>query len=242
MNVARVIKLRDGESVSAVIRNHWLVHAGNFLLSFLLIALPFFLMVPLFRFGWLGMAVFVSMALAGLIVGWRTAFVWYWNAFIITSDRVIDIDQRGFFERVVSEASYDKVQDVSYKVKGIMGTILNVGSVTVQTAGTNSDLELNDVHEPQEAQHLITRKMEAYRGDQSRGERAQGLVAAAAEMTDAEARAFVTELQVAMAQEREAAAKKPPVAGPKAAALPDDWRNPKDETEDGPEGWRRRHV
>jgi len=240
MNVTRVIKLRDGESVAAIVRNHWLSYAWSFFLAAFFIALPFFLMIPLFRYGNLGFGLFGLLVTVGLIVGIRTTHVWYWNAFIITSDRVIDIDQRGFFERVVSEASYDKIQDVSYKVKGVVGTVLNIGAITVQTAGTNSDLELSEVHEPQEVQHLITRKMEAYRGGNSRGERAQELVAAAAEMSDAEARAFVTELQEAMAQERAAEPRKPSnsIAD---VPLPDDWRET-DQGDSRPPGWTKRNV
>lgn len=240
MNITRVVTLHEGEAAAAVVRNHWVSFVGGYFLALLLVVAPFFFMIPLFRFGLPGLIVFGLVVLVGLAIGTRNVFLWYWNAFIVTNERVVDIDQRGLFDRTVSEASFDKIQDVSYQIKGVFGTVWNVGTIIVQTAGTNTNLELLHVHRPQEIQHLIIRKMAARHAGQTRGERAQGLVAAAAEMSDAEARAFVTELQQAMAEERakEPETKKPAAAGP---VLPDDWRD--GEEEDGPlAGWKKKRV
>ena len=242
MNITRVVTLHEGEAAAAVVRNHWIASVRDFLVSAILIALPLFLMIPLFQFGTAGVVVFALIGFVGLLIGTRAFYLWYWNCFIVTNERVVDVDQRGFFDRVVSESAYDKIQDVSYQVKGIIGTVLNVGLLVVQTAGSNTNLELLHVKNPQEIQHLIVRKMAAYGNGRSRGERAQELVAAAAEMSDAEARAFVTELQQAMAEERAKDNRPSHPSGAAEIELPSDWREGGEE-EAGPlSGWSKKNV
>ncbi len=241
MNFRRIVNLHDGEKVAAVVRNHWLSFFWGLSLPFTLIVAAFFFMVPLFRFGTPGLVAFGLLTFGGLFWFLRTVFLWYWNAFIVTSERIVDVDQRGLFDRTVSEAPFDKIQDVSYQVKGILGTVLNVGTVIVQTAGTNTNLELLHVHRPQDIQHLINLKMVARHEAQSRPVRTHGLVATAAEMSDAEARAFVTGLQQAMSEERSKAdAPKPPPAG--GPVLPDDWRGPGEEDDGLLTDWRKKRI
>lgn len=204
MNVSRVIRLKDDEKVLRVVRNHWVTHVGGALLGSALFAAPFFFMVPLFALGVPGLLIFAACALLGALIAARTVVVWYWNAFVITSLRVVDIDQRGFFSRTVSEATYDKVQDVSYSVKGVLGTLLRYGALELQTAGAVSNLELPRVHEPKEVHHLITEAVAAHRthaNGGARSEKVAHLLDAASDLNDSEARAFLVALQGALKQE-----------------------------------------
>lgn len=193
MNTKSIVKLKDGETVVRIVRNFWLTYVGPFLFAFLLFAAPFFLMIPLFKMGSWGLGVFVVSLVAGLLVALRQAIIWYWNASVVTTQRVVDIDQRGFFDRTVSEAVFEKIQDVSYRVKGFWNTMLNFGTVVIQTAGATTNIELTNVRDPKEVHHLITEKMAARASGTDKP--APSLVSAAADMSDAEARAFLVELQ-----------------------------------------------
>jgi len=202
MNVSKIIKLKDDEKVMRVVRNYGIVYAPSVVISFLLVATAFFFMLPLFKAGWWGLAVFAVLNLVGLVIALRTAMVWHWNAFIVTSSRVIDIDQRGFFSRTVSEADYDKIQDVSYSIKGMLGTLLKFGTVELQTAGSSTNLELQNVLEPKELHHLITESMHRHKDKANGGARSEKialLLDTAAELNDSEARAFIVALQAAIA-------------------------------------------
>ncbi len=201
MNVGRVIKLKDDEKVLRVVRNHWITYAFRWVLAFLFIAAPFFFMLPLFSLGAGGLAAFAASALVGLALGVRTFVLWFWNAFIVTSHRVVDIDQRGFFDRTVSEAVYDKIQDVSYSIKGIWGTIFRFGVVELQTAGASANLALPHVAEPKDVHHLITETMAAYlnrANGGARNEKIASLLETASDLSDSEARAFLVALQEAV--------------------------------------------
>ncbi|HTK05382.1 MAG TPA: PH domain-containing protein [Candidatus Eisenbacteria bacterium] len=202
MNVSKVIKLKDDEKVLRVVRNYGVVYAPAALFAFLLVAVSFFFMLPLFKAGWWGLAVFALLNVVGLFVALRTAMVWHWNAFIVTSSRVIDIDQRGFFSRTVSEADFDRIQDVSYSIKGMLGTLLKFGTIELQTAGNATNLELQNVHDPKELHHLITESMHLHKDKANGGARSEKiavLLDAAAELNDSEARAFIVALQAAVA-------------------------------------------
>ena len=208
MNVGRVIKLKDDERVLRVVRNFWIVYATRFALAFLLVAGAFFFMLPLFKAGRWGLAGFAALNAIGLLIALRTGWVWHWNAFIVTSERIVDVDQRGFFHRTVSEAAFDKIQDVSYAIRGVVGTVLRFGTVEIQTAGNATNLELQHVRDPKDLHHLITEAMHRHKDSANGGARSEKialLLDAAAELNDSEARAFIVALQKAIAEGNPAA-------------------------------------
>ncbi len=209
MSLSSIVKLKDKENIVAVVRHYPLVYTPKIVLAMLLIAAPFFFMVPLLRLKYWGIGIFGLLILVAVYYSARTFITWYWNAFIITSQRVIDIDQRGLFDRIVSEAPYDKIQDVSYRVKGVWGTLLRFGTLVIQTAGTTTNLELYFVRDPKEVHHLISETMAARLAGPpgERGGKVSALLEAAANLSSAEARAFLVELKGAVdSQEQEPSA------------------------------------
>lgn len=200
MSIMSVFHLKEGERVVRIVRRTPLVVFPSAALAFLCVAAPFFFMIPLFAFKTWGAILFALAVFTGAAMALRTFITWYWNAFVITDRRVIDVDQRGFFERVVSEAPFEKIQDVSYAVRGIWGTIFGFGTIVIQTAGTNVNLELPQVRGPKDIHHLITELVAGRTapGGASRNEKVSTLLSAAAELNDAEARAFLTTLQQAI--------------------------------------------
>lgn len=206
MNIESVIKLKDDEKVLRVVRGYWLVQMPRAALAFLLFALPFFFVFPLFSRGRWGIGVFAFSVLVGTLYALRLLYLWFWNAFLVTNHRVIDVDQRGLFSRTVSEATYDKIQDVSFTVNGVWGTMFGFGKLDLQTAGSSTNLELAHVREPKEIHHLITETMGAFRGTAAapsgRDGKVGALLEAASELQDAEARAFLLSLNEAMKKTR----------------------------------------
>lgn len=147
--------LKAEEIIVLVVRRYPLVFIGSFLMVAVFILAPFFFLVPLFRLGWMGAGIFGVGLLIGGILGIRTFVMYMFNVFVITEDRIIDIDQRGLFDRTVSETTYEKIQDVSVRVKGILQTIFHYGSVIIQTAGAQANIELHGVKDPERVQQAI---------------------------------------------------------------------------------------
>lgn len=223
MNVEKIVKLADDEQVLTVARNHWIMRFRGFMVAFLFIALPFFLMVPLVSAGKMGLMVLGATLALGVFLAFRTSFLLYWNAFLVTDRRVIDIDQRGFFNRTVSEAPFERIQDVTYSVKGLFASLAGYGAVTLQTAGGAANLELPCAADPKDLHHLLTtaiaeRRVAAPGPDGQRSGRVAELLEAASELNDAEARAFLVAIQKAVGRKEERA--------PQEKDL--DWLKPED--------------
>jgi hypothetical protein len=149
--------VKEGEEALAVIRRSPLIAILPTTIATLCIIAPFFFLYPLLRFGPIGSIIVAVLLLFGCFLGFRTLWVYQLNAFILTAERIIDVDQRGMFHKIVSEATFDKVQDVSYIVKGIFATIFQYGTIVVQTAGANANLELEGVRHPRRVQELISK-------------------------------------------------------------------------------------
>lgn len=200
MNVDKIITLKPKEEVLRVARNFWLVYAPQWAFGLFFILMAFFTMYFLFSKGGWGVAGFVLMNLIGIWHALRATVRWYMNAFIVTNMRVVDVDQRGFFERVVSEAPIDKIQDLSYSVRGVLGTLFNFGSVSLQTSGSTATVDLSYTRDPKELYHLIVETRATRQGDAGHGsgDKVGSLLEAASQLNDAEARAFVTALKQAM--------------------------------------------
>lgn len=148
--------LKDDEQLVMIVRSNPIAFFWSFLISLIFLLIPFLVMVPLFKIGAAGMGVFWVSVLIGVILLLRVLVKAYFNSLVITDQRVVDWDQRGLFDRVISEADYDKIQDISYRIKGPISTLFRFGTLQIQTAGAVLVLELNYVRDPQKIQSLLT--------------------------------------------------------------------------------------
>ncbi len=73
---------------------------------------------------------------------------WYFNVYIVTNQRIIDIDWLNLLYKKLSSTHLDKIQDVSYKQGGIMDSFFDFGNVFIQTAGTDPNFEFESVPHP----------------------------------------------------------------------------------------------
>ena len=95
--------VKEGEEVLALVRRTPLVVVAPTLLIAVFIIAPFFFLYPLLKYGTLGVIVVILSVGVGVFLGLRTMWVHQFNVFILTATRIVDVDQRGFFHRVVSE-------------------------------------------------------------------------------------------------------------------------------------------
>lgn len=160
MAVTKIIQLKPDEKVIIIYRRYGWTYIGPMVVTIVLLLIPFFLLTLLFAWGWWGIAAFVVILVIAVWYGLRKAITWYYNACIITSQRVVDIDQRGFFDRTVSELPHTKVQDVSYRVKGLLGTLFRVGTVTIQALPGLPKIELRRMKHPMQIADLLTQLRE----------------------------------------------------------------------------------
>ncbi len=144
-----VLHMKDGEEIKNIVRHHGLMLVPGLFFAFLLIVAPFFFLFPLFALGLFGVAIFLVAVIAGIIVAIRTFLLWDADVFIITSIRIVDVDQRGIFTRIVSEASIPSIQDVSWRRSGLIQTVLKIGALRVTQNGTRGAIEVRNVANPE---------------------------------------------------------------------------------------------
>ncbi|OGL78657.1 hypothetical protein A3F28_03810 [Candidatus Uhrbacteria bacterium RIFCSPHIGHO2_12_FULL_57_11] len=142
------LNLKPGEKILGYARQHPVLVAVPLVFEIGFILLAFFFMTPLFRLGAPGTVVFVLAVIFGAFLSFRSWLLWHSNVFIITDRRIVDIDRRGFFEWVVSEAQFWNIQDIAWNTKGLVQTIFGAGNVVVQTASGFVNLEIRFVKDP----------------------------------------------------------------------------------------------
>lgn len=150
-----VLQMKDGEDVKEIIRRHWLTLVPGLSVAFILIVIPFFLMFPLFAWGVMGASLFVVAVVIGIVVAIRTFLLWDADVLVVTTLRLVDVDQRGIFTRIVSEAPLSSIQDVSWSRKGMLETFFHIGSVRVQTAGAQTSIEARRIANPERVNDAI---------------------------------------------------------------------------------------
>lgn len=156
MSLQKALNLKDGEQVLYVAHQFPLTHWPKILITFILLILPFFFLFPLFDLGWWGLGIFSVLILTGFLFGASQLIKWYYDVFVVTGERVIDIDQKGLFDRTVSVAPYQNIQDVSYRIKGVWQTIFRYGNVLIDTSSSSSNLEVRKIRHPHVLQELIS--------------------------------------------------------------------------------------
>lgn len=82
-------------------------------------------------------------------------FNFYFDLYIVTDRRVVDIDQRRLFNRSISELLLDDVQDVGTDVKGLIATFFDFGTVMIQTAGSKPNFSFEQISHPKEVAAII---------------------------------------------------------------------------------------
>lgn len=80
---------------------------------------------------------------------------YYLDIWIVTNKRIINIEQKGIFSRVISEQGLDKVQDVTSEVNGFLPTVFAYGDVFIQTAGEKQRFHFRQVPRPEVVRNLI---------------------------------------------------------------------------------------
>jgi hypothetical protein len=81
---------------------------------------------------------------------------WYFNVFLITNKKIVDFDVEGLTYKNVSEASLRNIEDVTSRVSGTLGTILNIGDVFVQTAAEEREFEFEMIDNPGQIRDVIS--------------------------------------------------------------------------------------
>lgn len=154
---------KEGEEVMLVLKQHPVVFIfplkklwfwGLWILEIIFVFLSYF-------FTWQLLNIVISyyfyLALVVTIYLFITAwYCWANTIYLLTNERIIVVEQKGWFSRVISESTLVNILFISHKVEGPLQTLLNFGSIHIRSAGAvEEEIVLANISDPYEVQQEI---------------------------------------------------------------------------------------
>lgn len=157
------------EEVILLLRRHWITNLSWLGVALILILaplvlknFPFFSLLPL-RFQLAALVGWYLLVAAFII---EQALSWFFNVYIITDERIVDIDFKSLIYKEISDAEIGKIQDVTLKMGGVLRTVFNFGTVFIQTAAEKPQFEFEDIPNPA----LVVKVLEKLRQEEHQEE------------------------------------------------------------------------
>lgn len=146
------------EKIVLLLRRHVVTNVRWILITFFLLLiptfsdfLPFFGELPL-RY----QSVFLLMWYLFITAYVLEHFLsWYYNVYIITDERIVDVDFHSLMYKEVSESKIENIQDVTFVMGGFSRALFNFGTVYIQTAGEQREFDFDDVPHPDRVAKVI---------------------------------------------------------------------------------------
>jgi len=134
------------EVVILLARRHIVTNLWWIALSCLLFFVPFFWgafpVIAVFNFEvQLGLWVVWYLGLLFFIL--ERLLLWYYNIYIITDERIIDIDFFGLLYKNLNIAQIRQIEDVNYSQVGVFSSFFNYGDIVIQTASEQKSVEVD---------------------------------------------------------------------------------------------------
>ena len=136
---------REGEELLFVFRRHIIAMRKGF--YGLLIPLAVSSIPPLIWQSNLELFILPLIGLGlGLLIFSYHFMMWYFTVYIVSSERLRQVTQKGFFGKDVVELRLAKIQNISYNIPGFSGEIFGYGTLVIQTFV--GDLVIHKVEHP----------------------------------------------------------------------------------------------
>jgi len=151
----------DNEEMLLLFRKHPIVMRNGIILSSIGIILgPIYVTIltytrpdnpPSMQYFFLSLLASFVLALILFFPSWLS---WYFSVYALTDKRLMQIKQKGFFNRSLVDISNDQISMVNYEIKGFQETLLGFGTITVQTYV--GELVIKDVSHPKKVHKQLT--------------------------------------------------------------------------------------
>ncbi|MDD2483217.1 MAG: hypothetical protein PHE71_03015 [Candidatus Shapirobacteria bacterium] len=146
------------EEIFLAVRSHWINNLSWIIVSILMLFVPLFFKYFTFlnffpvRFQF---AAVIFWYLITFIYAFEKFLSWYFDLFLVTNERIVDIDFNNLLNKHFAEADLSMIQDVSSSVKGVLGTFFNFGDVLIQTASEINQINFEKVPNPEKIIKLL---------------------------------------------------------------------------------------
>lgn len=141
----------NDEEIILLLRKHWVTNIPWVLMLLVMVFAPLVLTnFPLIeflpaRFQFIVVLMWYLLTFAFVLEKFLS---WYFNVYIITDERIIDIDFYNLIYKKISDADIENIEDVTLVMGGALQTIFNFGDVKIQTAGEVPEFEFEQAPKP----------------------------------------------------------------------------------------------
>lgn len=149
------IILRESENLIKVVRRHKMFLMPAFF-SWLFVIVGLLLVRYALNFNFFGYwswALVLAILLVVLIILYKY-YIWRNNVLIITNQRIVENEQRGFFSKTVTELLYGDIREISYSKDGMSASLYDYGDLKIRTAA-DSDIIIEKIADPDETVEII---------------------------------------------------------------------------------------
>lgn len=146
-----MIEIDQNEEMLQVVHRHWFVLLGDLFILIFALAIPVALLVlfnilPITKVLSFSGSTFAAggfffsvWLLIIWMLAWKMWTTYYLDVLVVTDKRIFDINQQGFFHRESGSFRIDRIQNITVDQEGIIQTLLNFGTIRIETAGENED-------------------------------------------------------------------------------------------------------
>ena len=170
MHITHLIKQKGYEKIEFLLRRHpftFIPIAFLFIVLMLIPGAAYFLINNLFP-AIINGEIFFPLAVILASIYYLSVYLFFYAQFIdfyldlwiVTNDRIVDIEQHGLFSRTISEVDLFRIQDVTVDIHGIIATLLNYGNLTVKTASDNIHIIFYNIPNPNEVRQALVQLSE----------------------------------------------------------------------------------
>lgn len=147
---------RANENVLLVSRQHPIILFHPFLISLLILMIPFvvYVFVPL---GLILSIVIAICLIFAVLHGVLAYYAWSRTLLILTNERILFLEQRGLINRQFVECVLTSIQQVSHDVTGLRQTLFGYGTISLYTGDSVASIFIRDIPDPYEIQQEIQR-------------------------------------------------------------------------------------
>lgn len=156
--------LEEGEHLSSVVHKHWIdVLKPMFKISFFGVLPPVLLLAIMIGIDFQNPLFYLSAVwlILGLGSTLYTFLDWYYDAWLLTDQAVIDVEWQGLLKHLVSRIEYGSIEGISYELNGFWGIFFKYGNMKI--IKTSADVvELPCATNPRKAETLILEHQEKF--------------------------------------------------------------------------------
>jgi len=155
MSIGGKIGLKHGETFIELRRHTFFAYLFLYFLGILILFIDAFFIFWLIGQGIYGYAIITLGMLLGLYIIVRAFRRQRKNYWILTDQRIIDIDKTGWLEESVASIDLDSIVDIVVTKKGLRAKIFNYGNLQIETGNEQYLIIIDKIRKPKKFADLL---------------------------------------------------------------------------------------